>query len=286
VLYADLAVRNASAYPLRGPLLVGVTRFSDPTVQLLAADGTSSDGIPYYDFSATLTNGLLNTGQLSGFRTLAFHNPNQIQFTYELLVLGQLNQTPCFTSIPKIEAVIGCPYAYDADATDPDGDSLTYSLVLGPAGMSVNPSTGLMAWSPGNNDLGSHDVVLRISDGRGGVAEQHYLLSVISTPANRPPMFVSTPITVAQVATNSPSYTYAANATDSDCNALTYSLLVAPDQHDDQSNHRVRPMESNCRPTRQPERDRACPGWSRRLQHSVFCCLRAYYRGHIGQSFQ
>jgi len=43
----------------------------------------------------------------------------------------------------------GLPYAYDVDATDPDaGDVLTYSLTTAPAGMSVNPTSGLIAWTP------------------------------------------------------------------------------------------------------------------------------------------
>ena len=98
VLYADVAVRNAGTYPIRVPLYLGVTRISDPSVRLLSADGVSSDGIPYYDFTATLSGATLDLGRSTLPRTLAFHNPNHVQFTYDLVVLGQLNQAPYFTT--------------------------------------------------------------------------------------------------------------------------------------------------------------------------------------------
>jgi hypothetical protein len=39
-------------------------------------------------------------------------------------------------------------YLYDADALDPDFDPLTYGLIQGPAGMAINPLTGLIRWAP------------------------------------------------------------------------------------------------------------------------------------------
>jgi len=196
-LYADLALRNGGTYPVRAPFYVGVTHISDPTVRLLAADGVTADGISYYDFSTTLTNGTLARQQTSLSRTLAFHNPNKVQFTYELVVLGQLNQAPYFTSIPRLEAIVGKPYTYPFAAIDPDGDALAYSLITGPTDMVLNAST--LTFQPPTNQLGTHDIRLRADDGKGGIAEQHYLLSVINPPSNRPPYFVSTPVTVAHV---------------------------------------------------------------------------------------
>ncbi len=42
-----------------------------------------------------------------------------------------LNRPPIFTSTPVVDAAVNTPYRYDADATDPDSDTLTYNLVLG-----------------------------------------------------------------------------------------------------------------------------------------------------------
>lgn len=225
VLYADLALRNAATFPIRDPFYVGVTRISDATVRLLSPDGVSTDGVPYYDFTSTLVTGSLNPGALSTPRALAFHNPNKVQFTYELVVLGRLNQSPSITTAPRLEAIVGHPYAYDADAVDPDGDFLAFSLTVAPAFLSIDAATGLLAGTPGTNDLGTHDVTLAVSDGRGGVASQHYLLTVVTPPANRPPYFVSTPTAEAHVGSN---YGYDANALDDDADPLIYSLVTAP----------------------------------------------------------
>ncbi len=225
VIYADLALRNRGTYPIRAPFYVGVTHISDPTVSLLSPDGVSADGIPYYDFSATLSGSNLPPQQTSLFRTLAFRNPNKVQFTYDLVVLGQLNQAPYFTSTPRLEGIPDRPYSYDSDAADPDGDVLSYSLLTSPTGMTIQVASGLISWTPTTNQLGTHDVVIRAVDGKGGTAEQHYLLSVITAPSNRPPYFVSTPVTVARLGT---IYLYDADALDPDFDTLTYSLPVAP----------------------------------------------------------
>ena len=37
-------------------------------------------------------------------------------------------------------------YTYDVDATDVDGDTLTYSLTTKPNGMSINSTTGVITW--------------------------------------------------------------------------------------------------------------------------------------------
>src|SRR5262249_21018994 len=51
VLHVDLAVSNQGQYPVDGPLLVGITHLSEPTVRVRDADGVTPDGIPYYDFT-------------------------------------------------------------------------------------------------------------------------------------------------------------------------------------------------------------------------------------------
>ena len=200
-LYADLALRHTGAYSIRAPFYVGVTRISDPSVRLLAPDGVSTDGIPYYDFSATLTNSTLDTGRASLPRTLAFSNPNLTQFRYDLVILGQLNQRPYFTTAPPIEVNSSFVYAYGAKAVDPEGDVLRYALLEAPSGMTIDPTNGLIRWVA-TNAIGTYDIRLQADDQRGGFAEQSYLLSVVASPSNRPPNFVSAPITVARVSAN------------------------------------------------------------------------------------
>jgi Ca2+-binding RTX toxin-like protein len=70
----------------------------------------------------------------------------------------------------------GGSYAYDADASDIDGDTLVYSLAEAPAGASIDAATGLVKWTP--QAPGQYRFVVRVGDGHGGSAEQAYNVDV------------------------------------------------------------------------------------------------------------
>ena len=168
-----------------------------------------------------------------------FSNPNQVQFTYDLEILADLNQAPVIESTPVAagqtvaEGIIGQPYTYQVQATDGDGDDLTYELLSAPTGLTIDAQTGLIQWSPAalaandpNTDVGHHAIRLEVSDGRGGIAQQDYTLSIIEPPPNRPPLFTSAPVVDAYI---NQLYQYDANAIDPDQDDLTYSLIISPD---------------------------------------------------------
>ena len=202
VLFAGLSLENAGRYSVDSPLLVGITNISDPTVRFRDPDGLTPEGIPYYDYSDLVVDGTLEPDESTGERSLTFFNPNRVQFTYDLVFLGQLNQAPQFQTVPDVEALTDRPYSYDADAIDPDDDALTFSLVTGPDDATVDSATGEILWSPSIADLGNHAVAVRAEDGRGGSTEQHYTLSVIEPPPNRPPWFTSAPVVDAYVSSD------------------------------------------------------------------------------------
>ncbi|MBV9124301.1 MAG: cadherin-like domain-containing protein, partial [Planctomycetes bacterium] len=224
--YTDVALDNAGTYSVGTPLVLAVNHLSDPTVHVVNADGTTPDGLPYFDFSGGISGGRLDPGGITGTRTLAFLNPNQVQFTFDLEVLSQLNRPPAFTSKPQTEAIPGVPYVYQATAADPDGDPLTFSVVNGPPGLAIDPATGKVTWAPQANDLGNHAVTLGVEDGHGASAQQTYSIGVIQAPPNQPPVFTSTPVVDATV--NTP-YSYQATAADPDGDhPLNFSLIAGP----------------------------------------------------------
>jgi hypothetical protein len=73
------------------------------------------------------------------------------------------NQIPTINSIPLTVTLLGEPYSYEVEATDADGDDLTYSLTLNPSGMVINSSTGVISWTPTME--GDYNVSLKVSDG-------------------------------------------------------------------------------------------------------------------------
>ncbi|GAI70596.1 unnamed protein product, partial [marine sediment metagenome] len=70
-----------------------------------------------------------------------------------------VNDVPTFTSTPVTTATVGTLYTYDVNATDPDViDTLTYSLTINPAGMTIDAATGLIQWTPTSAQAGANDV--------------------------------------------------------------------------------------------------------------------------------
>lgn len=92
------------------------------------------------------------------------------------------NRPPDITSSPVTTATEGSPYQYDVDAIDPDeGDVLTYSLDTKPDGMTIDPVTGLIQWTPvpGSGQVGQHGVTVRVTDNGGLFDTQDFEIEVL-----------------------------------------------------------------------------------------------------------
>jgi hypothetical protein len=134
------------------------------------------------------------------------------------------NQSPTITSTPITTATVNVLYTYNVDATDPDGDTLTYSLTTSPTGMTINSTTGLINWTP--TSTGDYEVTVRVSDG-SLFANQSFTIHVReeAVPTNQAPIITSTPDTTATV---NQTYAYNVDATDPDGDTLAYSLTTSP----------------------------------------------------------
>ena len=73
-----------------------------------------------------------------------------------------LNNAPIIESDPITTAKEGAVYTYGVEATDPNGDILTYSLTVSPSGMTISSTTGVISWTP--TTAGSFEVTVEVSD--------------------------------------------------------------------------------------------------------------------------
>ncbi|BAY62588.1 YD repeat protein [Calothrix brevissima NIES-22] len=225
VLYTAVAVRNSGNYIVDAPLAVAIKSLSDPTVQVVGADGITPEGLPYFNLSNLVADGSLEPNEITQTKTISFFNPQQVQFDYELVFFGQLNTAPQFITDPDVEAVISKTYTYAAQAKDVNNDTLTYSLLLSPEGMEIDSATGKITWDTDTVENGNYTVSVQVADSRGGFNLQNYIVEAIAPPPNRPPVFTSTPIVDARVNT---AYQYQAIASDPDSDNLTFSLVNSP----------------------------------------------------------
>jgi len=109
-------------------------------------------------------------------------------FTIAVTAPGPVNQPPSITSTPVTTAIADTPYSYDLDATDPNpGDTLTWSLLTAPAGMTIDPATGLIQWTPSAAQAGDHPVEVKVQDAGGLFATQTYTLTVNAAAVCVPP---------------------------------------------------------------------------------------------------
>ena len=72
-------------------------------------------------------------------------------------------------------------YEYVVQATDVDGDTVTYGLETGPPGMTIDKSSGQVIWKVMPGVPGTHRVKVTAEDGQGGIAWQEFELSIPST---------------------------------------------------------------------------------------------------------
>ena len=75
------------------------------------------------------------------------------------------NSSPVIESTPITTAKEGVAYTYDVEATNPNGDTLTYSLTTDLDGMTINSTTGVISWIPTEDQIGENEVVVEVSDG-------------------------------------------------------------------------------------------------------------------------
>ncbi|MGY6553158.1 MAG: putative Ig domain-containing protein [Wenzhouxiangella sp.] len=217
-LLVKVAVANTGTR-LNGPILMAVGLDLHPGVNLLNADGFTPSGEPYV---ILVPEGeTLGAGAESSVRELAFANPGREAIDFEPRWLAPANQPPVFSSIPITRATVGREWRYPVRVEDGNGDAVTLSLLVAPSGMHLSQQT--LSWTP--SQAGSFDVIIRASDGRGGLARQSFTVQVVEPGFNAPPVFTSTPVSQAPIAA---SYAYQAAAFDPDGDVLNFALLSAP----------------------------------------------------------
>jgi hypothetical protein len=129
------------------------------------------------------------------------------------------------TGTPPTGAAVGAQYAFQPTATDPDGNTLTFSITNRPSWATFNASTGRLSGTPTSTNVGTFsNIVIGVSDGQATAQLAPFAITV-SNVANRPPTISGTPATSVTYGT---SYSFQPTASDPDGNPLTFSITNAP----------------------------------------------------------
>lgn len=89
------------------------------------------------------------TPQVEGAAAFDLSVSNALGTSHQTFAVAAL-QPPLITSTAGQVGMVGRPYRYDADDTASASGSapFTWSLLLGPAGLTIEPATGLISWVP------------------------------------------------------------------------------------------------------------------------------------------
>lgn len=141
------------------------------------------------------------------------------------ITITAVNDAPTITSQALVLATEDTAYAYQLAVTDADKDeTYKFSASILPSWLSINTSTGLLVGTPSNNDVGEHNVSIKVTDSAGASDIQIFTITVANV--NDKPVITSTPDTVA---VEEQLYNYTVSATDIDAgDTLSYTVLGLP----------------------------------------------------------
>ena len=190
----------------------GFTNLTNRIVDLSAADGISPDTVRIAAMMLDAGDACLPTGQLV-VGQLTFTTSNSCSAVVELAggtfecptfsvstqfvdcdlnlvpaavnagTVTFVNQQPTIDAIADVTIEWGDTYTGTAVGDDPDlgsgtCEALTYSIVSGPADLTINANTGAMTWATTGDDICSHEVTVQVEDGCGDNAQTTFNICV------------------------------------------------------------------------------------------------------------
>jgi len=173
---------------------------SDPSVTLAATSSSgslvSSSGMSFGGSGVNRTFTITPQANASGSNamvTVTATSPDGgIGVEWFCLMVNPVNDAPIFPSVANRTINPGVSLTIPAIATDVEGASLGYALVSGPAGCSVNPSTGTFTWRPTIAQSGvTYPVAIRATEsGTGGLSSTLNFQTTVN-PATAPQVSTS-----------------------------------------------------------------------------------------------
>lgn len=170
--------------------------------------------IPNDDYSGS------DTFAVSAFDGVASSIPAVVSVT-----VLPINDAPLILSSPVTTALEDTPYQYNVNASDVDSDNgLVYSLSISPSGMTIDSLSGLINWTPLQENVGVNAVGVIVTDTDGGASSQSFDITI--TEVNDAPEILPIP---AQTTTATQLFTLMLSAQDEESDILTFSITSGPD---------------------------------------------------------
>ncbi len=140
------------------------------------------------------------------------------------------NNAPVISGTPTTVALTGVAYSFTPTASDPDGDTLTFSIQNKPGWAVFSAVTGALSGMPLSGDVGTYPtIIVSASDGALSSSLEPFSVTVVQQapppPANNAPVISGTPASEVLVDN---AYSFTPTASDPDGDALTFSMQNKP----------------------------------------------------------
>jgi hypothetical protein len=147
---------------------------------------------------------------------------------FDLTVMSEdvANGAPVISGTPPTTAIAGSAYSFVPMASDPNGDTLTFSILNAPTWATFSAADGSLKGTPQADDVGLHEnVTIAVSDGAATIALAAFNIGVSLTGVNSPPTITGAP--PASIAAGN-AYAFVPTTSDVDGDALTFSVSGLP----------------------------------------------------------
>jgi hypothetical protein len=136
-----------------------------------------------------------------------------------------VNRPPTIAGTPATTGTAGTAYVFNPVGSDPDGNTLTYSIQNRPSWAQFSATTGRLNGTPTAANVGlSARITISVTDGTATVSLPSFTIQV-AAQANRPPTISGSPLLSINAAT---AYAFQPTASDPDGNTLTFSIQNRP----------------------------------------------------------
>ena len=165
-----------------------------PNIRLTVSDGRATDSLPL--FTITVTSSSSSTS----------------------------NRAPTINGTPSTSVGTGQTYSFQPSASDPDGDTLAFSIQNKPSWATFSTTTGRLSGTPTSTGTFGN-IVIRVTDGSLSDSLPAFGISVTSSTANNAPTISGSPATSVSPGQ---AYNFQPSATDADGDVLTFSIQNRP----------------------------------------------------------
>jgi hypothetical protein len=145
-------------------------------------------------------------------------------FNLTVATTAPANRAPTISGTPNTSVTVGQAYNFRPSASDPDGNTLQWSITGKPSWLNFSATTGRLSGTPTAANVGSSRMTITVSDGTLSASLPAFTLQV-NAAANQPPLISGSPSLIATVGQ---AYSFMPTASDPEGATLTFSILNKP----------------------------------------------------------